>query len=336
MRLTTAWKHLDDEATHLTELECSHLGSYRFIQLDVFTQEPFAGNPLAVFPEAEGLTDEEMMKIAREMNLSETVFVLPARDEKTLRRLRIFTPAREIPFAGHPVVGTWNALAREGVVPVPEGGDGWTRIHHEVGIGVLPVDIEFKDGAPVQVVMTQGKFEIQDEVDDAHEQAEIARVLGVGLEDLDETLPIQIVSTGLSFLAVPIRSLADLRRCRVNAALLAETYERAGATGCEAFTRETIEIGEARAHARMFAPGDNIAEDPATGSAAGALGAYLVYHGASGAESIEGRTRFIIEQGDFIYRPSRINIEVKGEPGAITEVRVGGPSVVVAHGEIVF
>ncbi len=312
------------------------MSKYRFIQLDVFTRVPFAGNPLAVFPEAVGLTDDEMMKIAREMNLSETVFVLPARDEKTLRRLRIFTPAREIPFAGHPVVGTWNALAREGVVPIPEGGSGWTRIHHEVGIGVLPVDIEFKDGAPVQVVMTQGKFEIKGEIDDAHEQAEIARALGLAVEDLDETLPLQIILTGLSFLAVPIRSLADLGRCRVNAALLSEIYERAGATGCEAFSRETIEIGEARAHARMFAPGDNIAEDPATGSAAGALGAYLVHHGASGVEPADGRARFVIEQGDFMHRPSRINIEVAGKAGMVNEVRVGGPSVVVAHGEVTF
>lgn len=321
------------------------MGSYRFIQLDVFTKEPFAGNPLAVFPEAEGLTDEEMVKIAREMNLSETVFVLkPDSNQQTanskqpavLRRLRIFTPAREIPFAGHPVVGTWNALAREGVVPVPEGGNGWTQIHHELGIGILPVDIEFKDGEPEQVVMTQGQLEIKGEVDDAHEQAEIARALGLAIEDLDETLPIQIISTGLPFLAVPIRALADLRRCRVNAALLAEIYQRAGATGCEAFTRETIEIGEARSHARMFAPGDNIAEDPATGSAAGALGAYLVYHGAANVETVDGRFRFVIEQGDFIHRPSRINIEVNGKPGTIDEVRVGGPSVVVARGEVFF
>jgi trans-2,3-dihydro-3-hydroxyanthranilate isomerase len=312
------------------------VSNYRFIQLDVFTHEPFAGNPLAVFPEAEGLTDEQMMRIAREMNLSETVFVLPPRDDKTLRRLRIFTPAREIPFAGHPVVGTWNALAREGVVPLPENGNGWTRIQHEVGIGVLPVDIEFKEGAPVQVVMTQGKFEILDEVDDGHDQAEIARALGRLREDLDESLPIQVISTGLTSLVVPIRSLADLRHCRVNAALLAEIYTRLGATGCHAFSRETIEIGESRAHARFFAPADNIPEDPATGSAAGALGAYLVHHGASGADSVDGTVRFIIEQGDFIHRPSRINLEVKGKLGAIDEVRVGGSSVVVARGEVIF
>ncbi|HEX9424423.1 MAG TPA: PhzF family phenazine biosynthesis protein [Pyrinomonadaceae bacterium] len=312
------------------------MSNYRYIQLDVFTREPFAGNPLAVFPEAEGLTDEQMLKIAREMNLSETVFVQPPGRDKTLRRLRIFTPTREIPFAGHPVVGTWNALAREDVVPLPEGGNGWTQIHHEVGIGVLPVDIEFKDGAPVQVVMTQGKFEILGEIDDWHEQAEIARALGRLREDLDESLPIQVISTGLTSLVVPIRSLADLRYCRVNAALLAEIYTRRGATGCHAFSRETIEIGESRAHARFFAPADNIAEDPATGSAAGALGAYLVHHGASGADSVDGAVRFVVEQGDFIHRPSRINLEVKGKLGAIDEVRVGGPSVVVAHGEVVF
>jgi trans-2,3-dihydro-3-hydroxyanthranilate isomerase len=362
------------------------MNKYRFVQLDVFTAEAFAGNALAVFPEAEGLTDEQMMKIAREMNLSETVFVLKpesgqqaanskqqtaeseptesreaqdepreaqddsketsanAKTESTngsseavvLRRLRIFTPAREIPFAGHPIVGTWNALAREGVVPIPEGGNGWTRIHQEVGIGILPVEIEFKDGAPVQVVMTQGKFEIKGEIDDGHEQAELARALGLAIEDFDETLPIQTISTGLGFLAVPIRALADLGRCKVNAALLTEIYQRAGGTGCQAFSRETIEIGESRAHVRMFAPGDNIAEDPATGSAAGALGAYLVHHGASGAETVDGRVRFVIEQGDFMHRPSRINIEVKGKAGAIEEVRVGGTSVVVAHGEVTF
>lgn len=309
---------------------------YRFIQLDVFTDTAFCGNPLAVFPEAEGLSDEEQLKIAREMNLSETVFVLPPRAERTLRRLRIYTPAREIPFAGHPIVGTWNALAREGVVPVPDGGTGWTQIQHEVGIGVLPVDIEFKDGQPVQVVMTQGAFEIQGEIDDSQEQSEIARALGLAREDLDEGLPIKIISTGLPSLAVPIRSLADLRSCRVNAGLLAEIYTRARATACYAFTRETIEVGKARAHARLFAPADNIPEDPATGSAGGALGAYLVHHGAAGVDPVEGKFSFVIEQGDFINRPSRINLEVTGAPGAIERVRVGGPSVIVARGEVMF
>ncbi|MGI8734392.1 MAG: PhzF family phenazine biosynthesis protein [Pyrinomonadaceae bacterium] len=335
--------------------------TYRFIQLDVFTEEAFAGNALAVFPEAEGITDGQMLKIAREMNLSETVFVLKPETSATnktstasenntrdasvasaqkpaevLRRLRIFTPTRELPFAGHPVVGTWNLLAREGVVAKPETGNGWTRIHQEIGIGVLPVDIEFKDGQPSQVVMTQGKPELGAILEDAHEQADLVRALGLAPEHLDENLPIQIVSTGLNFLVVPIRSLADLRSCRVNAALLAEIYKRAGATGCYAFSRETIEIGASRANARMFAPDDNIPEDPATGSAAGALGAYLVHHGALPDAAVDGAFKFVIEQGDFINRASRLKIEVQGKPGLVKVVRVGGPSVVVARGELIF
>ena len=312
--------------------------NYRFLQFDVFTDKAFAGNPLAVFPEAEGISDERMMQIAREMNLSETVFVLKPNggDDRVLRRLRIFTPAREIPFAGHPVVGTWNALAREGIVPLPDGGSGWQRIYHEVGVGVLPVDIEFKDGQPVQVVMTQGEFKILDEIDDSQEQAEVARALGLAREDLDESLPIQVITTGLSCLAVPVRSLADLRDCRINSTLLAEIYTRHGGTGCHAFTRETLEVGAARAHARFFAPADNIPEDPATGSACGALGAYLVYHGGLSLEPEDGQYKFVIEQGDFIHRPSRINLDVKGEKGRVEEVKVGGPSVLVASGEVMF
>jgi len=312
---------------------------YRFVQLDVFTDRAFCGNPLAVFPEAEGITDERMQQIAREMNLSETVFVLPPADKSALRRLRIFTPGSELPFAGHPVVGTWHCLASEGVVPLPENGNGWAHAMQEVGIGVLPIDIEFKDGQPVQVVMTQGKFEIRGEIDDWQEQAEIARALGLAREDLDETLPIQAVSTGNTMLLVPVRSLADLGNCRVNLPMLSEIYAPnssfGGATGCYAFTRETIEIGEARAHARFFV-GQNIGEDPATGSAAGPLGGYLVHHAAAGVDPVEGVYRFGIEQGDFINRPSRIGLEVKGAAGKVEEVRVGGKSVIVARGELEF
>jgi trans-2,3-dihydro-3-hydroxyanthranilate isomerase len=315
------------------------LPSYNFIQLDVFTDQPFCGNPLAVFPDAEGINDEQMQQIAREMNLSETVFVLPSEKEDVLRRLRIFTPGSELPFAGHPIVGTWNCLAREGVVPPPDGGNGWVHIKHEVGIGVLPVEIEFKDGAPVRVVMTQGKFEIRGEIEDGHEQADVARALGLAREDLDESLPIQAVSTGNTMLLVPVRSLADLGHCRPNQNLLDEIFERnevfRGGTGCYAFTRETIEIGEARAHARFFV-GMNIGEDPATGSAAGPLGGYLVYHDATRVEPVEGVYKFVIEQGDFINRPSRIGLEVKGAPGKVEEVRVSGTSVVVARGVLEF
>ncbi len=313
------------------------MATYNFIQLDVFTDRAFCGNPLAVFPEAEGLTDEQMQQIAREMNLSETVFVLPSEKEDALRRLRIFTPYSELPFAGHPIVGTWNCLAREGVVPLPENGNGVAKFKHEVGIGVLPIEVEFVDGEPGRVVMTQGEFEIRGEIEDWQEQSEIARGLGLAREDLDETLPIQAVSTGNTMLMVPVRALADLGHCRPNVSLLEEVYERGNfsATGCYAFTRETLEIGEARAHARFFV-GQNIGEDPATGSAAGPLGGYLVYHGAAGVEPVDDVYKFVIEQGDFINRPSRINLEVKGKPGKVEEVRVAGTSVVVARGELKF
>ena len=186
----------------------------------------------------------------------------------------------------------------------------------------------------VQVVMTQGKFNVISEVDDAEDQAEVARSLGLNREDLDESLPIQVITTGLSCLAVPIRSLADLRDIRVDATLLADIYQRHGGTGCHAFTREPIEVGASRAHARFFAPADNIPEDPATGSACGALGGYLVHHGGLSLEPEDSRYKFVIEQGDFIHRPSRINLDVKGQAGKVEEVKVGGPAVLVARGEV--
>jgi trans-2,3-dihydro-3-hydroxyanthranilate isomerase len=308
---------------------------YNFFQLDVFTDKAFSGNPLAVFPEGEGLDDALMQHIAREMNLSETVFVFPSQDERALKRLRIFTPTQELPFAGHPVVGTWHMLAREGVIPFD--GSGWTRIHQEVGIGVLPVDIEFREGQPVRVVMTQGRFETQALIGNADERDLIAGALGLAPSDLDESLPIEAVSTGNSMLVVPVRSLEALGRCRPESAAIHAAYERAGATGCYAFTRETMEGGSSEAHARFFVPHLGIQEDPATGSAAGPLAAYLVHHGALQIEAEPDNIfRFVIEQGDFMGRPSRIQAEVKGTRGAVEEVRIGGPSIVVARGELMF
>lgn len=310
---------------------------YRFQQLDVFTERAFHGNPLAVFPEAEGLDDALMQQIAREMNLSETVFVLPSKDERALRRLRIFTPAQELPMAGHPVVGTWNMLAREGVVPLPEGGSGWTRIRHELGIGVLPVEVEFASGQPLSVVMTQGKFMAGAEVTYADQRALIARALSLRPEDLDESLPIEPISTGNLVFAIPVRTLEALGRCRVNAQLMQEAYSDTAPLGYYVFTRETVDGNPSAAHARGFFPAQGIEEDPATGSAAGPLAAYLVHHGAQGIEpQPDGSFHFVIEQGDFTKRPGRIRAWIKGTRGAVEEVRIGGPSVVVAHGELMF
>jgi trans-2,3-dihydro-3-hydroxyanthranilate isomerase len=303
---------------------------YRFFQLDVFTENKFEGNPLAVFPEAEGITDEQMQRIANEMNLSETVFVL--KSEKALRRLRIFTPKSELPLAGHPVVGTWNLLARLGVTPQTE--NGVIEIKHELKVGVLPVAIEFAGGAPRRVVMTQDRFEAGETVTDEGELGRLAASLGLKLEDLNAgaNLPVQTVATGVRSLAVPVASLDALGRIRVNSSALSGIYRAAGAVGCYTFTFETRDEGSA-VHARFFAPDDNIPEDAATGSAAGALSGYLVHHGAIEA-SADGQFRLTLEQGDFMNRPSRIFAEVAGEKGNVELVKIGGSSVVVAEGEI--
>ncbi len=304
---------------------------YNFYQLDVFTQKAFCGNPLAVFPEAEGLSGEEMQQIAREMNLSETVFVLPS--EKALRRLRIFTPMQELPLAGHPVVGTWNLLAQLGVTTQIE--NGFIEIVQELKLGVLPVEIEFRDKKPFQVVMTQGKFEANEIVSDKREIEKLAKGLGLKVSDFDlrENLPVQVVSTGIKALAVPLVSFEALSRCRINSSLLSEVYLARGTIGCYAFTFETIEKNSL-VHTRFFAPDDGIAEDAATGSAAGSLSGYLIYHGV--IETIEKNVEFTIEQGDFMKRPSQIFAKVVGEKGKVEKVKIGGSSIIVAKGEVFF
>lgn len=298
---------------------------HEFYQLDVFTDTRFEGNPLAVFPDGEGIGDNEMQSIAKEMNLSETVFVLPS--EKALKRLRIFTPKQELPLAGHPVVGTWNLLARLGVTEVRESGP--ITIEQEVALGVLPVEIEFENSEPATVTMTQGAFEPGPAVTDEKQLALLAESLGLERDELacSAALPVQVVSTGIRALAVPLVSLTALGRITVNPGLLSEIYLEPGAVGCYCFTFETFEDGSA-VHARFFAPADAIPEDPATGSAAGSLSGYLTYYGAIGEKA------FTIEQGDMMGRPSRISAQVDGGKGEIERVRIGGRSVIAARGEV--
>lgn len=304
---------------------------YNFYQLDVFADKAFCGNPLAVFTEADGLSDEEMQAIAREMNLSETVFVLPS--NLAVRRLRIFTPRQELPLAGHPVVGTWNLLARLGVTPQTENGS--VEIKQELKLGVLPVEIEFRDGEPFRTTMTQGRFASGEIVSNENEIGRLTSALGLEMSDFDlsRELPIQVVSTGIKSLAVPLVSLDAVKRCSINSQLLSEVYLKHGAIGCYVFSFETIEP-TSKIHARFFAPDDGIAEDAATGSAAGALAAYLVNHGAIDPKNEP--KKFTIEQGDFMNRPSRIFAEVFGEKGIVETVKIGGSSVVVAKGELFF
>jgi trans-2,3-dihydro-3-hydroxyanthranilate isomerase len=303
------------------------MATWRFHQLDVFTTTPLAGNPLAVFPDARGLDVGTMQGLAREMNLSETTFVLPSR--VATRRVRFFTPAAEIPLAGHPTIGTWWLLAELGLVEgLPPGGT--VTLTQETGRGVLPVAVTLSAGRPTAVEMTQADPEFGAVIPD---RAGLARALGGGTGLLAEGPPPQIVSTALPQLMVPVASrnaLASLPSGGAGGELAA--FLRRTGTDC-AMLYAPSDDPDITAHCRMFAPGLGVPEDPATGSAAGALGAYLVRHGVVRPEA--GAARMVFEQGVEIGRPSRMRVRVSlASDGAISQVQVGGAAVSVITGDV--
>lgn len=304
---------------------------YRFLQVDVFTREPFGGNPLAVFHQAEGLTTEEMQQLAKEMNLSETTFVLPSQAPGADFKVRIFTPTSELPFAGHPVVGTHWALAQLGRVDLEEPV---TRVCFELGVGVLPADLQVVEGRVERVVMTQDRPSFQAVLEDV---GELAAGLGLPSEAITETgLPVQIVSTGIPQMMVPVRCLADVQLLaadRLDVATLTRVCRGVGTDCVMVFSLET-QGPEATVHTRMFAPSLGVPEDPATGSANGALGAYLVCQRAVPVS--EPTTHIVSEQGLELGRPSTLYVEVDSRAGEVTEVRVGGEVVAMAEGEVRF
>jgi trans-2,3-dihydro-3-hydroxyanthranilate isomerase len=304
---------------------------YRFIQVDVFTDRPFGGNPLAVFPDAEGLTAEEMQCLAREMNLSETTFVFPPQAATADFAVRIFTPAKELPFAGHPVVGTHWVLAHLGRVGLQEPV---RRVHLELGVGVLPADLHVAGGRVEQVVMTQDQPAFLAKMEDV---SELSEGLGLLPEAITETgLPVQVVSTGVPQMMVPVRSLAEVKvldASQLNVAALSRACRAVGTECVMVFSFET-ERPEATVHTRVFAPLLGVPEDPATGSANGALGAYLVHHHAVPVTA--PTTRILSEQGAELGRPSTLRVEVDRRGGEITAVRVGGQVVPVLEGVVRF
>lgn len=304
---------------------------YRFVQVDVFTDVPFGGNPLAVFPDAQGLTSIEMLSLAREMNLSETTFVLPPQAPEADFKVRIFTPAKEIPFAGHPVVGTHWVLARLGRVALREP---MTRVHFELGVGVLPADLHVVGEAVQRVVMTQDRPTFHATLGDL---TDLAPGLGLPAEAIIETgLPVQVVSTGVPQMMVPVRSLTEVQRLAaddLNVAVLNRACRAVGTECAMVFTLET-EHPQATVHARMFAPLLGVPEDPATGSANGALGAYLVRHRA--VPRTEQTTHIISEQGAEMGRPSMLYVEVDHKDGEPIAVRVGGDVVAMLEGTVRF
>jgi trans-2,3-dihydro-3-hydroxyanthranilate isomerase len=302
----------------------------KFFQADVFTAEPFGGNPVAVVPDADGLSDDQLQQIAREMNLSETVFVFPPTDPAAVVRLRIFTPSQEIPFAGHPVLGTFFILAELGLITVKEPV---TRVMQECNIGLFAVELYTLKGKVERIVMTQPKPEFLGPVEETDDLYKVAVALGLSkLVIADTQWPIEVVSTGLPVMIVPVRTLTAVRSIRPDASAIMDVCRRFGANGIMVFTTVTVEP-TATVHTRMFAPSIGILEDPATGSASGALGAYLVQNGVI---EVTPMTEIISEQGYEMDRPSRILVQVESDDDIIQSVRVGGECVMVISGTLNF
>jgi trans-2,3-dihydro-3-hydroxyanthranilate isomerase len=305
------------------------------VQWDVFSSRPLEGNSLAVFLDGRGLTDTEMQALAKEMNLSETTFILP-RDSVTERergvRVRIFTVQEELPFAGHPTLGTAFALRGRGdedrgdKIRVDEnrGGEmknGAVEIVLELNVGKVPVSFEDSSDGPAFGEMTQVNptFGIQ------HEREAIARATGLRSEDFDDSLPIETVSTGLPYTVTPLKSLAVMRNLQIEPKRATEYLAQTDGRFFYFVTRETVDR-EARLHARMlFYNG----EDPATGSAAGCTAAWMVAHGVAKPDE-----RVLIEQGIEMNRPSRIFVRASRSDNRVVNVRVGGNAVEILRGEV--
>jgi trans-2,3-dihydro-3-hydroxyanthranilate isomerase len=298
--------------------------SFRLV--DVFTDRPFGGNQLAVFPDGRGIDAARMQRIAREFNFSETTFVLPAEVPGADVRVRIFTPGSELPFAGHPTLGTAYALVLEGRIPL--GPDG-ARVVLQEGVGNVPVDVTNEGGRPGFVRMEAPLPSFGPPIRDA---AEAAAAISVKPSEVaDEPAP-RVGSSGNPFLFVRLRTLDAVRRARPDVPRLTALLERAGAAGIYPFVTAGAEAGSA-VHGRLFAPGVGIQEDPATGSAAPPLGVLLVQEGLVPRD--RGRARFVLEQGFEMGRPSLLHVEVdQADGGSISAVRVGGRCVAFARGSL--
>jgi trans-2,3-dihydro-3-hydroxyanthranilate isomerase len=289
---------------------------HRFYTLDVFTNNRFEGNPLAVFTDGDGLSDDQMLAIAREMNLSETVFVQKPTEEEALARLRIFTTKEELKLAGHPVIGTWFLLAELGVVPAQDGG---VHILQETGAGILPVEIRFKDGRPQRVTMTQKEAIFKPAKID---KKKLAVALGISTKDFDPKLVPEFVSTGIFNLMVPLRNRVALGKIAMN---MTELRRLQGKNATMAYCFALGSNG--KVFSRGMLPWE-LYEDAATGSAAGSLGAYLVRQG----KLAPGHTLSIL-QGAEMGRPSHIEVEVT-QSGKKLVPRVSGAAVKVFEGTV--
>ncbi len=293
--------------------------AHDFVIADVFTEEPFGGNQLAVFPDARGLSDRAMQALAREFNFSESTFVLPAADPGHTARVRIFTPRAELPFAGHPTIGTAAVLAHLGVVTVPQGE---ARIVLEEGVGPVSVDIRRDAGATFCRLTLEAEPEAPELVPD---RGSLAAALSLS-EDAIVDAWYGSVGVPFCFARLTDRAAVD-RSCTDRAAWNARLPGRWN----EAVFLFAGEVGDgSRIYARMYAPGHGIEEDPATGSASATLAGTL----AARAPMQDGTFRIDIEQGVAMGRPSSLAASAEKRAGRVVSVSVGGATVVVGRGTI--
>jgi trans-2,3-dihydro-3-hydroxyanthranilate isomerase len=295
-----------------------------FVLVDVFTSRAFGGNQLAVFTDAAALSATEMQELAHEMNFSESTFVMPA-ESSGARRVRIFTPRREIPMAGHPTVGTTWVLASRGEIPLASASVDATL---QLGIGPVTVTVESTNGRPEFVWMAHREPEFGAKRDDVER---IATALGIAADDIRDDLPVQSVSTGFPFTFVPLKTIDALARCVSSGSALATLFESADHMQ-PIYMFVANESGEFGVRSRMFAPHtDGITEDPATGGAAGPFGAYAATYGLIKPAP---RTSFLIRQGVEMGRPSEIRVEVARKDSGAFAIRIGGRCAIVGEGSM--
>ena len=300
----------------------------RYVRVDVFAKRPFGGNPLAVFPDAENLTSQEMQLLAKEMNLSETTFVLPpTKGSGADFRVRIFVPDMEIMYAGHPTLGTFFVLAREGRIKLKEPV---TTVKMEVKAGVMPVEIHSSNGKVTEVVTVQNKPGFMRTFDDS---SIFEEALSLKKSDFDtKRMPIQLVSTGIPWVILPVRSRRAVENASGNTQAFTEAIRPLpkGVVDLYVTCLDPVDRSSTT-HSRGFSlVSKNIVEDPATGSASGCLGAYLVHHRLV---PVKRATKMTNEQGYEIDRPSKISIEVgTSDAGDIDSVRVGGTVIHMMDG----
>ncbi|MGK7876894.1 MAG: PhzF family phenazine biosynthesis protein [Xenococcaceae cyanobacterium] len=296
---------------------------YQFYTADVFTDRVFGGNQLAVFPNAQGLDSKQMQQVAREFNISETVFVFPPEKPEGDRRLRIFTPNTELPFAGHPTVGTAHILTAIGDIPLK---DEVTTLVFEEGVGAVPVKVRAEGGKPVYAELTAAQ--LPEFGPEPPPLADLASMLSLEVSELlDGDNSPQAVSCGVPFLFIPLCNCNALGRVQLNRELWKQLLSSYWAPQVYVFTYDP-ELGGSDLRSRMFAPALGVEEDPATGSAATALAGYLGIRN----ELADGTLRWVVEQGFEMGRPSLLQVEADKENGKIKEIRVGGSSVLVSEG----